>query len=348
MSFLSRTLRANFWIRLRKWEYWPFGIIHFPYFFYWLWLSLRARSLVFFSASNPGIVMGGMFGESKYDVLKMIPSRLLPLSLLVAPSKDLRDILAEMKKVGLGYPIIAKPVYGERGWMVRRIDSDEQLQSYKSEIKMDFILQEFIDLPEEYSIFYVRYPSEPAGFVRSLVGKEMLFVEGDGKSTLRELILSKDRAKLQWGRLKLKFADQLETVLEKGKRKVLGSIGNHSLGTMFIDCGNLINPALHETFNRLCSEIEGFYFGRFDLRCRSFDALVSGEVKIMELNGCGSEPIQIYDPDFPLSRAFKVMTRHWNDLYRISAENHRHGVAYISLREGLRYYRQFRKDLRHA
>lgn len=348
MPFLSRALRANFWIRLRKWEYWPFGIIHFPYFLYWLWLSLRARSLVFFSASNPGIVMGGMFGESKYDVLKIIPPGLLPMSILISGSTAQTDIASEIKKAGMAYPVIAKPVYGERGWMVQRIDSEAQLKSYSSEIKMDFILQEFIDLPEEYSVFYVHYPSEPKGFVRSLVGKEMLFVEGDGKSTLRELILSKDRAKLQWKRLREKFADQLGIVLEKGKRKELGAIGNHSLGTKFIDCGNLINPMLNETFNRISSEIDGFYFGRFDLRCRSFDDLVSGKVKIMELNGCGSEPIQIYDPDFPLARAFKVMTRHWNDLYRISVENHRHGIAYTSFREGLRYYRQFRKDLQRS
>ncbi|MEP6789425.1 MAG: M24 family metallopeptidase, partial [Acidobacteriota bacterium] len=49
--------------KLTHWEYWPFGIIQAPLFFYYPWLALKSRSLFFFSASNPGILMGGMFGE---------------------------------------------------------------------------------------------------------------------------------------------------------------------------------------------------------------------------------------------------------------------------------------------
>jgi len=62
MNLLTSIARSDFFIKLKSWEYWPFGILQAPLFFYWLWLSLKARSLVFFSASNPGILMGGMFG----------------------------------------------------------------------------------------------------------------------------------------------------------------------------------------------------------------------------------------------------------------------------------------------
>ena len=70
MAVWGKITRSNFLIRLKSWEYWPFGIVQFPAILYWVWLSLRARSFVFFSASNPGIPMGGMFGESKYELLK--------------------------------------------------------------------------------------------------------------------------------------------------------------------------------------------------------------------------------------------------------------------------------------
>jgi hypothetical protein len=63
----------NFWTRLTNWEYWPFSVIYFPVFFYWLWLSVKARSLFFFSAANPSIESGGMLGESKYRILKNVP-----------------------------------------------------------------------------------------------------------------------------------------------------------------------------------------------------------------------------------------------------------------------------------
>jgi hypothetical protein len=63
MLFYIRYL--NFMTRLTQWEYWPFEVIYLPIFVYWLWLSVKARSLFFFSAANPSIENGGMLGESK-------------------------------------------------------------------------------------------------------------------------------------------------------------------------------------------------------------------------------------------------------------------------------------------
>ncbi len=71
MSFLKRFRQSNFYIKLTSWEYWPFGIVQGPFFLYWFWYSLRTRSLFFFSASNPSILMGGMMGESKFDVISI-------------------------------------------------------------------------------------------------------------------------------------------------------------------------------------------------------------------------------------------------------------------------------------
>jgi len=69
MGWRTRIRENNFLFKLFHWEFWPFGILQGPVFLYWLWLSVRARSLLFFSASNPGILSGGMLGESKSEVL---------------------------------------------------------------------------------------------------------------------------------------------------------------------------------------------------------------------------------------------------------------------------------------
>src|SRR5688572_18249599 len=196
MSSWKRLLRSNFFIRLTHWEYWPFGIVQFPFFLYWLWLSLRARSLFFFSASNPTITMGGMLGESKFDVLNLIPDQYKPKTIFVEYPVTKEKIVELLRNHKLQLPVIFKPDIGERGFMVKRIFNEHDIDNYLRSIKGNFLIQELVDLPVECGVFYTRFPNEKDGKVTSVVMKEMLAVTGNGTSTLQELILDKPRAKL--------------------------------------------------------------------------------------------------------------------------------------------------------
>lgn len=341
-NLLNDFAKSNLVIRLKSWEHWPFGTIQLPFFFYWLWLSVKARSLVFFSASNPQILTGGMFGESKFDILARIPEGLAARSGIVNIPASKETVLQKLRDLDLTFPVIFKPDIGERGWMVKRIHSEQEAEAYLEATHTHFIIQELIDLPLEYGVYYRRYPSEKSGEVTSIVVKEMLSIEGDGRATFAELIRRKERARLHWKSLRETYRDRLASVPEKGEKIELVSIGNHCLGTKFLNGNHLITPALNEAFDRISRQIPEFYFGRFDLRTASTDDLANGAVKIMELNGCGAEPAHIYDPGFSLIEAMRVMHRHWKDLYRISMENHRRGVPFMSFREGLRAFKNFR------
>ena len=178
--------------------------------------------------------------------------------------------------------------------------------------------------------------------VTSVVRKEMLQVIGDGTSSLKELILKKDRAKLQWNNLRITYVDQLKKVLEKGKMFELVSIGNHCLGTKFLDGEHLINAKLSETFDDISKQIDGFYFGRYDLRCNSIEDLYQGNIKVMELNGCGAEPAHIYQPGFPLLKAFGVLFAHWRNIFVIARENVKRGSDYTTIKDGKVYYKKFK------
>ena len=342
MFFVKDIARSNFFIRLKSWEYWPFGIIQLPVIIYFFWLSLKARSFFFFSASNPGIVMGGMFGESKYDVLKKIPPRYTAITTLVnmpCVKSDVKDI---MQRKGLQLPVIFKPDLGERGFMVQRINTETDIENYLARMKYSFVIQELIDLPLEFGVFYSRYPSQKKGKVTSIVMKEMLFVIGDGFSTLEALIHRKERAKLQWKTLKETYSGQLTEIIPKGKKIELVSIGNHCLGTTFLDGSHLINDKLSATFDEMSKEIEGFYFGRFDLRCASVEDLYNGNVKILELNGCGAEPAHIYHPGYSMFKAIGVLLDHWKNIFLIARENADRGTSYIPFKEARMYYKKFK------
>jgi len=334
---------SNFIIRLTAWEYWPFGIVQFPLIIYWVWLSLRARSIFFFSASNPSIVLGGMFGESKNDVLNLIPHQYKPKAILVKAPTTKEKVLALIKDQRISFPVIFKPDLGERGFMVRKVSSENQVELYLSSYSKDFLVQEFLDLPVELGVFYIRMPDQLAGYVNSVVIKDMLTVTGDGASTLKNLILDKPRAKLQWEKMKAAYADQLDQIFAPGEKFVLNSIGNHSLGTTFLNGEHLINTRLSETFDTISKQIEGFYFGRYDLRCASIEDLYDGKIKIMELNGCGAEPAHIYHPGFPLSKALSILFTHWKNIFLISMQNRKRGVALTPFNEGRSIYKKFKE-----
>ena len=81
-------------------------------------------------------------------------------------------------------------------------------------------------------------------------------------------------------------------------------------------------------------QIDGFYFGIFDLRCTSIEDLKQGKnISILELNGAGAEPAHIYDPNFSFLNAQQVIAQHFKMLYQASSLNNKKGVAYMNYRD---------------
>lgn len=286
--------------------------------------------------------MGGMFGESKYNILKKIPAHLIPKTILIKVPVTSDEVFQRLKDSGFTFPLIFKPELGERGFMVKRIQQQKDIHSYLLETRTNFLVQELVDLPLEFGVFYTRFPNSEKGQVTSVVMKEMLAITGDGKSTIEELIFSYDRAKLQWEQLKKSYQHQLRDILPAGTSMELVSIGNHALGTKFLDGSHLINEQLSNTFDHISKQIEGFYFGRFDLRCASIGDLYNGKIKILELNGCGAEPAHIYHPGYSLLKAVNVLFVHWRNIFVIARQNQAQGVKFISFTEGRKLYKKFK------
>ncbi len=328
---------SNFWVRLTNWEYWPFNVVYAPLVPYYAWQSIKRRSFFWFTASNPSIDFGGMLGERKSEIFDLIPKKYIPETVMVSPDISIEEVRAILEEKKIAYPLICKPDIGERGWMVKKIANEADVISYLNEIKVDFLIQEFIDLPIELGVFYYRSPNEEYGKISSIVAKEMLYVEGNGTDTISELIIQKPRARFQLEELSSAHgSDVLNKVLLEGERFELVSIGNHCLGTKFLNGNDWIDKELTEAIDSLAKEVPDFYFGRFDLRCESIESLRKlKDFKIMELNGAGAEPAHIYEPGFPLLKAYKVLFHHLGMLSKISGENRKRGVRYWSTKEGL-------------
>lgn len=340
------SLLTRWWTRVTHFEFWPFWLIYTPIMVQYLYYGIKARSFFFFSASNPGIEFSGMLGESKIRIYEGIEDQYLPKTAFLHRDTNPYQVLECAKKLGLQFPFVLKPDRGERGWMVKVIRSETQLKAYLEKNQVDFLIQEWIDLPMELAIFYHRHPRDPRGTVSSIAVKEFYQIVGDGKNSISALIDLDVRGKM----FKEKLFNQSEAdpnaIPEAGQTLKIGQIGNHSLGTVFRDGNSLINEQITAVIDEMSKNIDGFYFGRFDIRCADFSSAEKGTFKIIELNGSGSEPAHIFDPKYSAVKAIKDISHHLKKMYQISTYNHAEGVAYMKLNgflEMMRMVKSYRK-----
>jgi len=334
---------SNLRTKLLHWEYWPTWIIYFPVFFYYLFLSVKARNFFFFSTVNPGMEMGGLYNCSKYKQLKSIPAEFKPKTLYIKKTTPLHQVQTLLSELNLDFPIIAKPDRGERGSGVSLIKNVSQLKNYIYHSEGDYLLQEFIDSPFEAGVFYYRFPEQASGVIPSLVLKAFLTVTGDGESTVQELILKMPRARLVAAALLEREGIHTEEILPAGTKKILEPIGNHNRGTKFLDGNHLINPKLHHFFDTLSTQIPHFHYGRFDLKAPSEEDFRQARgIKILEVNGVNAEPAHIYDPKAKFLKGIQTLLTHWGIIYTISRQNSIAGFKPTSFSEAWAHFIQWK------
>jgi hypothetical protein len=334
-----------FWIKLSNWEYWPFQVVYFPVFFYWLFLSIKSRSFFFFSTSNPQIKNAGFLMESKFDIYQTLPEQFYPKTILVNFSNNCAKIVLELAAKNMGFPIIAKPDIGMRGLKVKLLHSMEDLELYHSNATFNYLLQSFIPYENEVGIFYTKYPNKKKGEITGIVGKEFLTVIGDGQSSIYKLIKQNDRFLLQLNKLRIAYGDILENILPLNEVFVMVPYGNHSRGSKFIDLSHLIDEQLNDMIHNVCQQIPDFNYGRLDIKYKDWETLKAGiDFSIIEVNGAGSEPTHIYDPKHTIFFAWAEITKHLKHLYDISIENkEKHGLQFMTLKDGSKMLRDNKK-----
>ncbi len=345
VSWFDRIAWKNRRTRLMQWEYWPVFAFYFPNFFYYLWAAIKERHLMFFTAANPGLFTGGTGLESKYTTIMMLPFDLRPKTILARAGQDFLEVTQNMQRQGLTYPVIAKPDIGYRGMLVKKVNNDHELKEYLARYDLDFLVQEFIDLPKEGGVHYHRFPGQARGKITSVTLKEYLSVTGNGKSTVLDLVKNDDRALLQIERLKENYAEVLKTIPPKGEKVPLGNIGNHSKGTRFINGNYLIDEKMTAAYQNIVDQLDGVHYGRFDVKCKDYDDMKRAKnIKVIELNGVGAEPTHIYDPTkMSYWEAVFTITRHWRVIWKLSRANHQRGIPYMKLKTMLKHLARHRQ-----
>ena len=330
--------------RAKRWEFWPWWLYYVPIAVWIVWLGVKYRSPMAFTAVNPILGDGGMAGERKHVALdplqKNAPELVATFALIAScPIQDrIQALLAFVEQVGL--PVVLKPDVGQRGRGVLVARDIESAQTYLSRFSGDVVVQRYVD-GEEFGVFVARRAATQLPEILSIVHKTFPVVVGDGVSTLRQLILNDARAKLISAMLFKRWADELLTVPDQDATVKLVEIGAHSRGSVFLNGNQYSTPQLLRTMTRLLDAVPGYSFGRIDLRAPSVNHFRQGQgLQVMELNGVSAECAHIYHPDTPLLVGYRAMFKQWSLAFAIGRQNIADGVPTTSPFELLRRFRE--------
>ena len=342
------------WIGLRRlgrFEFWPPWLFYLPLVPVYLRLVLVHRAWVLPSLADPGLDGGGLIGESKHAILAALPKEdpaVLKQALFQGGPDAGSAVLAWAEAESLSLPLILKPDLGQRGAGVRLLRSEAEIQEYCAEADFSLVAQEYCPYEREAGLFYARHPGGGEPQLFSITDKRFPEVVGDGSTDLAHLIFQHPRAHLVARTYFQRFEDRLDEVLPVGERLRLVESGNHAQGALFLDGARLASPELLASLDALARSLPGFYIGRFDVRFADEASLMGGRgYKVVELNGAGAEATHIWDPDFKLADAYKILSKQWSMMFEFGAWQRQHtGLQPMTVKEFLRRawaYRQLSK-----
>ena len=328
---------GNLMYRIGHWETWNWLVKYVPILPAWAWFCIRSGTPWFFTPSNPGLTFGGFDGENKKEMYDLLPPGTYPETRYIVRQTSIADLEKYFHSGAFTFPVAVKPAIGRMGLMFRKLESMQALHNYHANMKVDYLLQQFVPHPIEVSVFYYRFPHDPIGTITGFVKKEYLTVTGNGTSTLWELILNYPRVAFRLEEMKTRHAGNLDRIIAEGEVYTLSHALNLSRG------GKLVSLA-HEKDERLLKVIDdlsqrsGFYFGRYDIKCSSVEDLKEGKnFSILEFNGSGAEPHHVYGNGNTLMQALRILVHHWNVLFLISKANHQRGIPFWKSGAGFRH-----------
>lgn len=334
--------------KITHWEAWPFKLLYAPISIMWIWYIIKAKSVWFFTPSNPKLTFGGMEGEPKKEMYDLLPKDLYPPTFNVLPTQLFPDLEALLQKNNITYPFIVKPEVGGQGILLRKIDSEAEFLHYHTKMPYEYIVQQMINYPMEVSVFYIRHPQNKTGIVTGFLHKIPLCVIGDGEQTLEQLINANVKAKKRVDELYNKHKAKWNTILPNGEKYMLSYAANHNRGALFVDLKNEIDEKLVAVFDKISLQVNDFFYGRYDIMCSNVEDLKRGKnFSILEYNGCGAEPNHFYDTGYTLLGAYKEILKHWKLLYQISMYNKKQGVQPWPLQKGRKFLTEARKTFTH-
>ncbi|WCN07787.1 D-alanine--D-alanine ligase [Marinomonas mediterranea] len=339
-------------------EFMPTWFFYTPVIVQCLAQGIRYGDICLPLVANPSIELSGMVGESKEAILDLAGSYakewIEPFIALTKTEASLdtqvENALEKMETAGIEFPIVAKPDLGCRGVGVKLIGTLQQLEHYIEDFPQGarFLLQRKAPYEAEAGVFYVRYPGESKGKIISITLKYAPSVVGDGKRTLKALIEHCPRASQLSHLYFPRHLDRLDSVPAENEEVRLAFAGSHSRGSIFRDGNQYISQALTDKLDDILKDVDGYYYGRLDVKFENIQKLMQGEgFSILEMNGASSEATHIWDSSTPLKHIFATLLKQYRILFEIGLLNKKRGFKTPKLKTLLKAWRAEKNLVSH-
>lgn len=321
-------------------EFFPWWLCYLSVKIYWARKWITWDHLLWFTRTNPGFPLGGLYPSGKWEILEQLPAQYVPKTVYINQEDfAVSTIQAKLKEADLWFPCIVKPDNGLRGLWIQifhtSAELDLKLAWYIDENKRRWawLFQEFVTYPLELWIFYIRKPHEQNGIITWIVEKEFLSIEWDGVSTVEQLVHRHPRAKFHFKLLSDQFASQRNTVLDTWDVLDIVEIWTHSRWSTFLDRSEYVSDALVTLIDDLAKQVDWFYYWRFDIRAESLEWLLDGRFKVMEINPTYGEPTWMYDPDYSFVQQQKILLSHRSRMYEVAKQNKSLGIKAATIED---------------
>ncbi|MFM7007085.1 MAG: hypothetical protein ACKOWX_07505 [Flavobacteriales bacterium] len=318
-------------------------LIYLPTTIYVLLLGLRHGNLFLLSLANPKTILGGFVLDSKYEQHKRIPQRWQLRTLKIIPSSTLPFELLGAK---LQFPCFVKPDIGEGGNGVFEIKEIEELTDYHQSAKVPYLIQEKAEHAKEYSLLCYRTTAHLK--VRSITKRDALCIKGDGSKTIEQHIQQLPFSRSKRRRIARVCEVGLDIIPAQQEYVQINYLGNYDFGASYTECQKLASKELYKALSSIFCALDNYNIARLDVKATTWEALQSGDFKVLEVNGLNGEPIHIYDPKYSFFSAQKEIFKHWQQVYLQSKFATPTREQRTSLREAITFFRQHLNLTKHA
>lgn len=318
----------------RFWEYWNTYLFEFPAYIY-LALCCMRRKIVptHLVKANWGLDHGGLGFASKHSIHKRFNQSYFLPSILLTPNTTPQEkedqLLKFTNSLNPSFPIILKPDSGRIGRGVFRVRSKEEIRKAVEDLSGSYLAEQYCSLPLEFGVFYYRLAGKAALF--SITWKEFPEVVGDGQHSVKQLINMTPRLR----RFYRQFSGDIPLSYIPAPHEIvrLSYVGNHAQGAVFHDVNHLACASLLTAIEDVIQPCKGFHFGRLDLKSSSIDDLLNGRFKVIEVNGIDSLSINMFDPNYSLLNAYRILLTQYRLLVEVASEHRKQQMTIFPLRK---------------
>lgn len=325
----------------------------FWYYQYYPIMALYKRMVRYINALNPAMEgLSGLFEISKREIANHLNAAYYPNTLYVRPRTPVSEILQKLESQGVHIQegVVCKPDMGERSFGVKVIHHARELERYASAAKKPFLVQEKLHHSAEFTLSFFRQEKpehERSGpwqerpgqeqhdqdgvhqFMVNVLAERILpQVVGDGISSVACLIQQAGFSQKQQANiLSVLQQEELASIPALGESRLVGVIGSVDYGIQLVirelsqEQRARLNRFVTTVLTNAQGQLYDIWFGRFDIRSESFEALLRGDAKIIELNGAMAGPQEGLLPYMDIRERYKVFKQQYEKMHRMAVRN---------------------------